>query len=475
MQQIRSRDTGACARRSRLIWAWIVLAACGVGGAWAQPNDPNPASKTQPPAQIPPLPQVTRTSGGRADFPSTRIGFPSRASSPWARTVPLGKSMTLGSPVITPPAAENPRVVPIGIPTDPARVFRERREFEPQNSNVSGGTRSTGALISQGSPALVAGPSSATAGGFSGALQLRSADGISAQLRGRADGFRGVVSLNSGSLTSSLLNGFGNGLGAGIGDGVGANWQNTLLYRPFGQSLWSPYFCGSERRVINPGLFSQYDPTLSPNFDPQGSALDAAQPQAAATSPRERAVAAFRSRKFAVAIATLKLELKTSPDDHTVQRDLGIAELLNGNLVEGASNVARAYLADPSLADEAFTGRELAITESDLRSLSERVVGYANRTPTVATLVTAAVLLHGRDRADAALSMIERASKVGLNSDISGLLGRAIKPAPAASITTTKPVATKSAKARPSPTKTGPSESGPDTPAASKTNPLMEK
>jgi len=56
------------------------------------------------------------------------------------------------------------------------------------------------------------------------------------------------------------------------------------------------------------------------------------------------------------------------------------------------------------------------------------VVGYANRTPTVASLVTAAVLLHGRDRVDAAVGMIERAGKVGLNADQAGMLKRAMKP-----------------------------------------------
>jgi len=413
-----------------VLLAWALVMASGSGECLAQASHSNDKSGSGGKSLLPPPPppppviiQVPRTSGGRPNLPSTGAGLPSTgaklpstgAKLPAARADLPGRSNSGFSggggvpPQIQPPVTQpvqtvdSTTVIPIGRPNDPARVLREWRDFNARLRTPPPLTRETADL-----PVVRSGVT--LGNGF------RPPDRFLYQVI-----FRRGAGNFSVDFYNRLIN---TGLGSELG------WQNTLLHNPYLRSLYEPYeICGTPR-VINPGDSMHYDPTLSPNYDPQRAQQEAEKSQVAVTKTTaiERGEAAYADRDFAAAARAFKQALKENPGDHAAERAMGIAELMNENLVDGVSIVARAYLAEPSLADEAFTGSDLGLVEADLRELSGRVVGYANRTPTVASLVTAAVLLHGRDRVDAAVGMIERAGKVGLNADQAGMLKRAMKP-----------------------------------------------
>lgn len=425
-------------RGGPLAFAVAMFAVAGVSPA--QSSDPNTrGQRTLPPPPQPAATQVPRTWSGRAALPSTQVGMPSGLAGLGGRWQPMGQGTTAAAPPATQAVVQpvkgidSSNIIPIGYRDDPGRVFQEWRDL---NSRL------------RTSPPEVKAATNAGNGRSSPPGLVFQHDPLNPNLTGDHSRFTAEQKYRAPtkrliSRRSTVINGIQVTYEFYYGRGETSSpypiGPNQLLYGEWGSpdglyEIYGNYNC-TGRGVIGGNRSERYDPTLSANYDPQTLATAeeaAAQAPPVSLSQHEKAIAAFEGRHFAAAIRALRQELKENPGKHEAERTLGIAELMNGNLLEGVAVVSRAYLAEPSLADEAFTGTELGLRESDLRELSERAVVYANRAPTVASLVTAAVLLHGRDRVDAAVGMIDRAGKCGLNSDLAGMLTRAMKPPPTA-------------------------------------------
>ncbi len=419
--------------------AWLVMASAGCVVSVAQTSDPNGKGKVPlppPPASAP----VSQSLGVRAALPSIRIGMPGRSGGLGGRPEPMGKKATLDRPVIQPtvqPAASAENIIPIGRPSDPAAIFREWRDF-------NAGRRSTRPELSE-----FAGAGNGK-GSFSGAVMLH--DPLNPQAMGDRGPFASEARYPSNPSSSTqqvLVNGVP--ITYTYSFQFGSGGSAILPYQAV-NGVWGPFDESYGRRVISSPGQTYSDAALSARYDPQ--AVNQEKVSAAhVPSARERAVAAFESRDFSSAAAALKQGVKKEPGDRSLLRDLGVAELMSGKVNDGASSLARAYTADPSLADVPFTGVALGLTETDLRELCGRLVGAANRKPTVDGLVSAAVLLHGRGLVDPAVAMIERAQKAGLNSDVAGLLSRAMKPEAASggSVPASTPPTRAGAKSRTNP------------------------
>ena len=147
----------------------------------------------------------------------------------------------------------------------------------------------------------------------------------------------------------------------------------------------------------------------------------------------ESAIIAFREGKAANAIPFLREHLKANAEDADAMRLLGLAQIAGGKTPDGAAMIRAAYMLDPTLAERKIAYTELGFSGSAFRDVFTRAMSYANNARSGSAYLAVAVLAQAEGRDAITQQMVEKASKAGLQREISdALLATLTPPAKAA-------------------------------------------
>lgn len=219
---------------------------------------------------------------------------------------------------------------------------------------------------------------------------------------------------------------------AHIGSGAG-RWHDHSWYRPcddvwphwcsaypwypvWGYGYWPNYYYEPSYTlpVVNSSSVMYQDPALNPGYVP-GQAQGA---PAAPLAPFDHATLLMQSGRFADASKHFREVVKADPGDAAARRWLGISLMLAGRTQDGALEVARAYQADPDIADAAPDLEAMGLTVRQMTDLCAPVITYARRVNSAPGFVTAAMLMQARSRPDLAAKMLDSARNAGLDSGL---------------------------------------------------------
>jgi hypothetical protein len=154
--------------------------------------------------------------------------------------------------------------------------------------------------------------------------------------------------------------------------------------------------------------------------------------QAAAEEPREPPTEAeigayhLRQDNPQESILRYRQHLADNPDDTEAMRSLAVALLVDGRFTEGHAMMSMAYREDPALADEPLDPAEFFATERDFDRATRRCTIQANSARISGAYLTVTVLMQADGNHDAALRVLEKARREGLEVEVADALKRAL-------------------------------------------------
>lgn len=200
-------------------------------------------------------------------------------------------------------------------------------------------------------------------------------------------------------------------------------WGWTTAYGAY----WGDYY-PSSTYPVGPNTYGN-DPRLWKNPQPPATTQPAAQPPATSSppTPLELGKIALSQNEPKYAIEAFRRELKETGNEPTTMRFLAIALAEDKQFDDAASVMRAAYRLGPALASSPIELFGLGYSEREFRELTARCVHAANTKKTASSWLLVAALMQAENRIEPARRALEKASREGLEKDLSDALGAALR------------------------------------------------
>lgn len=168
--------------------------------------------------------------------------------------------------------------------------------------------------------------------------------------------------------------------------------------------------------------------------DPYSKSVDLVKGSAAqdvpALPPLEQADILMRLGRADKAEPLLRSQLSSDGLNASVQRMLGLSLLDQRRYSEAAAEIYAAYFTNPQLASSPVDPAWMVGGPMEHRNRFLAMQDHANRTRSVASLFAAVVLAQSDGRPEVARRLLDRASKMGLDTQIEGSMRKALARKP---------------------------------------------